>query len=137
MPRFSRMGLPDRAAASSKEKILHVTRADLQDVRIFSHHGDIRLGQNFRHDSHPKLVAGVCQYLQAFETQTLKSVRRAAWFECATAEDAHAPLTEMVCRGYQLEFGFHRTRSSRGDEVSFAKLDVEHRDNRPTALVTL
>jgi hypothetical protein len=100
MPRFSSTGRPERAAASKQRVVLHVARADLQNVGILGDHGNVVLRHDFGHDSQAALFARAGQHLQPFQAKPLKRVRRTARLEGASAQNARSGAAHMIGRGH-------------------------------------
>ena len=98
------------ARAPQERKILHVTRADLNDVAIFFDEVDAGHIERFRHDLQPKFLANLRHDLEAFLAQAGKFVRRTARFEGAAAEKARAAALHRLGHGESLGAVFDRAR---------------------------
>ena len=116
--------------------VLHVARADLQDVGILGNQRNVVFGHDFGDDGQAGFCARAGEHLEAFEAMTLKCIRRAAGLEGAAAQDAGAGAAHMMGGGHELELGLNRAGASHGDELVAADFKIEHRHHSLLALRT-
>ena len=90
MPRFSSTGLRLLAEFAQQVEVLHVARADLQDVRVLGEQRDLRLVHHFADHQQTVAVGRFAQQFQAFFAQALEAVGRTARLERAAANDLGA-----------------------------------------------
>src|SRR5947207_1165184 len=100
--------------------ILHVARADLEDVDITHHHLDLRSVHHFADGEEAEFVGGFAHDLEARFTQALKGVRRSARLEGAAAQDLRAGLGDACGNGMDLLAGFDRTGAGGDDHFRAA-----------------
>ncbi len=75
MPRLSSTGLRTSPRARSKMVVLHVARADLEDVDVAAHHLNLRRVHHFADGEELKFFGGFVHQLQAFFAHALEGVR--------------------------------------------------------------
>ena len=75
MPRFSSTGLLHFAEFAQQLEVLHVARADLEDVDISTHQRDLRLIHYLADDEQLVAVGRVAQELQSGLAEALESCR--------------------------------------------------------------
>ena len=118
MPRFSRTGRPHLPSVFSSAKVLHVARADLQDVGILGHQLDIAVAHHFGDDAEAGGAPGFIQQLEAFQLQALEIVGRSARLERAAAQKLGAVLAPPASADLQdLLLAFHRAGAGHHDEL--------------------
>src|SRR5580704_12029037 len=71
-------------------EILHVARADLEDVHERQHDGDLRNFHDLADDQQSKAITGLAQKFQSFQPESLERIRRTARLESAP-RSARAP----------------------------------------------
>ena len=76
MPRLSRRRLFHLAQFAQQVEVLHVARADLEDVDVGQHKLDLRDLHDLADHEQVELVARFAQQLEAFEAEALERVRR-------------------------------------------------------------
>ena len=87
MPRFSKHRLADLAQLPQQVEVLHVARADLEDVDVRQHGLDLGDFHDLADDQETVGVGGFAQQFEAINAHALERVWRAARFECAAAKD--------------------------------------------------
>src|ERR1700682_3784014 len=80
-------GLADFAEGAEEIIVLHVARADLEDVDVAEHHLDLRRVHDFADGEEIEFLRGFAHELEAFFAHTLEGVGRSARLESAGAED--------------------------------------------------
>ena len=60
-PRFNRIGRPDFAERFQQREVLHVARADLQDVGILGHELDVTIRHDFGDDRQAGRFSALCE----------------------------------------------------------------------------
>ena len=73
------------ANGTQEVEVLHVARAELEDIHIFFHHFDLRNSHHFDNDGQACFLAGFDHVFETFFAETLKGIRRCARFEDAAA----------------------------------------------------
>src|SRR5712692_11139890 len=80
-------GFADFAEGAEEKVVLHVARADLEDVHVTQHHLNLRGVHHFADGEEAEFVGGFAHELEPRLSHALKGVRRCAWFESASAQD--------------------------------------------------
>ena len=111
-------GLAQQARLPQQREVLHVARADLDDIGPFRHQieglGVERLG----HDAQAESLPDFGHDLQRLKTQALKSVRRSARLVGAAAEELRAGRGHMTGNGKSLFAALDRTGTGDDSEVA-------------------
>src|SRR5207253_5091289 len=89
--------------------VLHVTRADLEDVDVAQHHRNLRSVHHFADGEEAELVGGLAHQLEARLAHALERVRRSARLERAAAQDLRAGLGNAFRNRMNLLTRFDRT----------------------------
>ena len=89
-----RTGLLQRPTRREQVEVLHVPRADLEDVRHLGHHLHVARVHDLGDDRHPDFGADFGQVAQPFDAQALERVRRGARLEGAGPQDFRAGLLD-------------------------------------------
>ena len=126
--------LADLAERRQQVVVLHVARADLQDVDILQHPFDLRDLHHLGDRGHVVLVAGRAQQLQSFDAHPLKRVRRRARLVRAAAQDARAGSRDAARGLEQLLLVLDRARAGHDHDVVAADLHAARLDDRLLAL---
>ena len=117
IPRFNSTAREHLPSDFKQREVLHVTRADLQDVGILGHQVDIAIAHHFRDDSESGFALCLGKQLQAFGFQALKIVRRRSRLERTAAQHLRAGFRDALRRLHDLLFRFDRARSGHHDEL--------------------
>ena len=72
---------------AQQRKVLHVSRADLQHIRVARDPLDIARIEHFGNDAQAVPIAGIAQHLEPLFAEPLKRIRRGTWFVRAAAQD--------------------------------------------------
>src|SRR5215470_11410561 len=83
------------AGALEQGEILHVARADLNDIGVFFHEVERFVVDGLGDDAIAKFVAHLGQNFQARFAESLKTIRGGAWFVGAAAEEAYTRGLEL------------------------------------------
>src|SRR5882757_8125013 len=94
---FEQNWFADFAKGTEEMVILHIARADLENVHVAVHHLDLRGVHDFADGEEIEFLRGLAHELQALFAHALESVGRRAWLESAGAED--------FCSGFGYRFG--------------------------------
>jgi hypothetical protein len=121
---FEEDGLFGAASALEEGEILHVARADLDDVGVFLDEVEGFVVNGFGDDAEAVGGAYFRKNFQAVFAEALKAVRRRARLVGATAEEAHAGLLEAFGYGEALLFGFDGAGPGHQGDVLAADNDV-------------
>jgi hypothetical protein len=121
---FQEDGKFGAAGTLEKRKILHVARADLNDVGIFLDKIERFVVDGFGNDAEAKFLADVGKNLQAGEAESLKGIRRGARLVGTAAKEPDAGRFELLGDGEALVFGFNGAWSGNHSDVSAADEDV-------------
>src|SRR5258708_6748597 len=105
-------------------KILHVARANLDDVSVFFDEIERFVVNGFGHYAHSVALANFRHDLQRFEPQSLKCIRRCAWFVSSAAKEARTSLRHLLSHRKCLLPRFNGARSSDNSDVTTAKTCV-------------
>ena len=115
------------AGAFEEREILHVARADLDDVGVLLDEVEGFVVNGFGDDSEAELLADVREDFQAGEAESLERVRRSARLVGAAAEKADAGGLELPGDGEALLFGFDGAGSGDHGDVRAADEDITGR----------
>ncbi len=92
MPRFKQHRFADLAEFAQQVVVLHVARADLQDIGVLSEQRDLRLVHHFADHQQAAPVRRFAHHFQALFAQALKTVGRTARLERAAADHLRAAI---------------------------------------------
>jgi len=115
------------ASTFEKREILHVARADLDDVGVFLDEVEGFVVDSFGDDAEAVVLAHARKDFQAGEAESLETVRRSARLVGTAAEETHASGLELLGDGEALLFGFDGARSSDHGDVRAADENVTGR----------
>ena len=90
MPRFSSTGFRDAAQLAEQREVLHVARADLEDVGVLVDQLDLTDVHHFGDQLQIVLIRSRTQHPQTFLAEPLEAVGRASRLEGAAAQDLGA-----------------------------------------------
>src|SRR5581483_10923915 len=106
-----------------QREVLHVPRADLQNVRIFGNHFNIAVAHYFSDDADAGFLLRFREQTKTLGLHTLKIVRRGSRLKSAAAQKLRT-MAQDETRGFEnLRFTFHRTRAGHHDEFIAANFD--------------
>ena len=114
--------------------ILHVARADLEDVAVATDDVDLADVHDFRDQLHVFRVRRIAQQSEAFFAQPLKAVRRATGLERATAVHLRAGLSDRRRGRADLTLVLRRARPGHDNHFVAADPDVAGHDGRVVGL---
>src|SRR5271166_3167356 len=97
--------------ALQQREILHVARADLDDVTIFLDQVQRFVVDGLGDDQQPEAVTDLRQDLQAIFSQALKRVRRSAWLVRASTKELRARAGDTFGGGQRLLAAFDGARA--------------------------
>src|SRR5216683_99189 len=117
-------GLADFAQRAKEVVVLHVARADLEDVDVTHHHLNLRRVHHFADGKEAEFVGGLAHKLEARFTHALEGVGRSARLEGAGAQDFCASFCDAFSDGVDLLAGFHRAGTSGNDDLRAADFDA-------------
>ena len=124
-----------RAAAAAQcfqhGEVLHVARAHLHDVCVFSHQFHIAVAHHFGHNRQTGSFPCLRQQLQPLAFHALEIVRRSARFKSPAAQNGGPGRSYSFRRLHNLLFAFHRAGAGHGDELIPANFSPAHLDDRP------
>ena len=106
-------------------KVLHVARADLNEVDVFKKRQVVR-AHDFRDDGKPRFLSGDLQKLDALSLESLKIIGRGAGLERAAAQHVCARGLHGLGDRNDLLLGFDRAGTCDHAEVAAADLHVAH-----------
>src|SRR6266700_3118557 len=98
-------------------EVLHVARADLQDIDVGQHHGHLRNFHHFADHQHAKAVSGFAKQFERFEAQPLERVWRGTWLECAAAQRPCTRFRYLLGSRKKLLARFHRAWPGHDDNL--------------------
>ena len=99
-------GLADRAELAQQVEVLHIARADLEEIDVGQHQLDLGDLHDLADDEQAGGVAGFAQQLEGIEAHALEGVGRAARFECAAAKEFRAGGLDDLRAGEDLLAAF-------------------------------
>ena len=103
-----------------QREVLHVARADLQDVRALGHALDLPWLHHLGDDRQACLASTLLEHLQAFNAESLERIRRGARLEGAAPEKTRARRGDAVRRRQQLLPTLDRARPGHDHEFGAA-----------------
>src|SRR5579859_3298502 len=99
-----------------QEVVLHVARADLQNVGVLAYHIYIGRRHDLGNDRHAEGVTGLRQQFQAILAHTAKTIGRCRGLESATAQDHRAVFAHRFGSGHQLLLALYRAWTGHHDD---------------------
>src|SRR5882724_9060351 len=117
-------GLFGAAGALEEGEILHVARADLNDIGVFLDEVERFAVDGFGDDAEAVRGADFRENFQSCFTKTLKTVRRSARFVGTAAKETRAGFFDAFGNGEALLFGFHGAGAGDEGDVLAADDDV-------------
>src|SRR5712664_38238 len=117
-------GFLGAAGAFEQREVLHVARADLDDVGVFFDEVERFIVNCFSDDAEAVGGADFRKNLEAVFAEALEAVRRSAGLVSAAAEEAHAGFFEAFGDGEALLFGFDGTGAGNEGDLIAADDDV-------------
>ncbi len=108
---FEQNRLFDFPQFTQQIEILHVARANLEDVHKRQHDGYLRNLHDLADDQQFKAITGLAQKFQSFQPESLERVRRTARLESASTKRPRARLRHALSCGEKLLARFHGTRT--------------------------
>ena len=111
-----------------KVEVLHIARADLNDVHVLEKIEGID-AHDLGDDGKPRLLPCDLQKLEPLCLEPLKGVRRGARLESAAAQKICACALDFPCDGDDLLLAFDRARPCDRAEVPAADFDVSDLDH--------
>ena len=121
-PRLISTGQFGAADLGQQRVVLHVARADLDDVGHLEHRLEVARVHQLGHDRQPGQLLGLGQQPQALLTQALEGVRARARLVGAAAQHRRAGLGDDLGRGQGLVARLDRARP--GDEREVLAADL-------------
>jgi hypothetical protein len=118
-----------RAEPLQQGVVLHVARADLQDVGILGHHGQRVGGHHLGDDLESGLLAGQRQQLQPFLAQPLELVGAGSRLPRPAAEERGPGLLHRPRGLEDLVLRLHRAGAGHDDDGPAAHLHAGHVDD--------
>ena len=106
-------------------KVLHVARADLQDVHIFKQ-GDLGGVHDLADDGQARQLLGLEQQLDAVAMEALEGIGGGAGLEGAAAQDGGARGLDGLGHGADLLLALHRAGARHHGEMAAADLHAAH-----------
>src|SRR5207244_2584950 len=101
---------------AEKVVVLHVARADLEDIRVGREQRNLGVVHDLADDEQFIAIGGLPEQAQSFLTQTLKTIGRAARFEGASADHPGARFSHDLRDALDLIPGFHAARAGHHDD---------------------
>jgi len=120
-------GLPGAASTFEKGEVLHVARADLDDVGVFLDEIEGFVIDGLRDDAEAELLADLGEDFEAGEAESLEGVGRSPGLVRASAEKARARGFQAFGDGEALRFGFDGAGAGDKSEVGTSGEDVSGR----------
>jgi len=121
---FEQHGFPGAAGALEERIILHVARADLDDVGPLFDEVERFVVDGFGDDAEAVVAADLVKDFQAGEAESLEGVGRSARLEGAAAEEADTGGLELFGDSEALLFGFNGAGAGGDGEMRAADEDV-------------
>ena len=125
----------DGAAAAAQHfeqrEVLHVARADLQDVGVFGDQVDVAVAHDLGDDSETGGFTRFGEQFQAFAFHALEIVGRSAGLKRAAAQDGGAGRGDGFGRFHDLLFAFDGAGAGHGDELIAANFGAADFDDGP------
>src|SRR5208283_104193 len=115
------------AGTFEEREILHVARADLDDVGVFLDEIERFVVDGFGDDAEAVLLADMGENLQAGEAESLEGVGAGARLVGAAAEESDAGGLELLGYGETLLFGFDSAGASDHSDVRATNEDITGR----------
>ena len=124
-PALEQNRLFDRAHLLEQVVVLHVARADLDDVDVVKQRQMLDVHE-LRHDGQPRLLLGDLQQADPLAVQTLEVIGGGPRLECAAAQQLRARGLDGLGDIDDLLLGFHGARPRDHGEMPAAELRVAH-----------
>ena len=121
-------GLFLTAHSLQKVEVLHIARADLNDVHILEERKLAEVHQ-LGDDGQPRLLLGDLEVAQADLAEALEGIGRGAGLERAAAQHRRAAGLDRLRDGDHLLLGFHRAGAGHEREVAAADLRIADLDD--------
>ncbi len=83
---------------------MHVTRADLENVRFGGDFVDVTNVEDFGDYGHAVAIGGAAHDVEAFGAEALEGVWAGAWFVCTTAEEFDSEFLQFAANFFHLFF---------------------------------
>src|SRR6266849_3194054 len=109
-------GLADFAERAEEIIVLHIARADLEDVDVAEHHLHLRRIHDFADGEEIEFLRGFAHELKAFFAHALKGVGRSARLEGAGAQDFRSGFSDGFGDGEDLFAGLDGARAGGDDD---------------------
>ena len=119
-PRLSRTGLRRLAGLLEQGEVLHVARADLDDVGPLGDQFEGFAVEGFGDDAEAEAVANFGHDAEGFEAHALKGVGRGAGLEGAAAEELRSGCGDLLGDGEGLFAAFNGAGAGDDGEVAAA-----------------
>ncbi len=100
--------------------VLHVARADLEDVHVIHHHLNLRRVHHLADGEEAKFVRGFAHKLEARFSHPLEGIRRSTRLESPAAKDLRTGFGNALGDGKNLFTRFDRARSGRNNDFRAA-----------------
>jgi hypothetical protein len=117
-------GFLGAACAFEERKVLHVARADLDDVGVFLDEVERFIVDRFSDDAETVGRADFRKNLEAIFAEPLKAIRRSARLVGAAAEESRTGFFDALSDSQALLLGFHGARACYESDVLAADDDV-------------
>ena len=111
-----------------QREVLHVARADLQNVGVLGDQVDVAVAHDFGDDAESGGFAGLVEQLEAFDFEALEIVGRSARFEGSSAKEFRAGAGHDFCRFQNLALAFDRAGTGHDHEFAAANGGAADRD---------
>ena len=118
----------DRAHLFQKIVILHVARADLNDINILKQRQMLNI-HKFCHDRQARFLLGNLKQADALAVQPLEVIRRRARLERAAAQQLRARSLDGLCNVYDLLLRFDRARPCDHRKMPAAEFCIPDRNH--------
>ena len=122
-------GLVDAAQILQQVEVLHVARADLEDVHVLEHERNLRRIHHFADDDEAVFIGGGAHDLQALFAHALEAIGRAAGLEGTAPEHLATGVRDDGRGALNLILVFDAARSAHGDDFVAADSDFAHRND--------
>ena len=120
----------DRPPAFSERfqqhEVLHVSRANLQHVRVLRHERHVAVAHHFRHNREARRLLRLLQQLQPFFFHALEVVGRRPRLKRSATQQFRACLRHAFGCAHDLLFAFHRTRPRHHHKLISANFGAVH-----------
>ncbi len=127
-------GLPRAPQLAQQREVLHVPRADLQDVGVARDDLDLADVHHLRHELHAVVIGGRAQHPQAVLAEALEAVGGAAGLERAAAQHLRARPPHGGRGGLDLRLALRRAGPGHDDDLVAPNPQVVDDDHRVLGL---